>query len=249
MSAHISELFLHPVKGLRGLPQHKLNISTIFGVEGDRRAAYAKGLLPPEGWQRKAAFYVGMNTPGMAAIDPQGDTETLVLQVAKAAKAVKSREPVEVCLAHAGTAYNLTDTNPFAFGPTVSLLNLATVRAFSEFVGQEIDPRRFRMNVWVEGLAPFAELKWLTQQQIGLGTDDLQCLEFELIDHCERCKAIEANPATGERDLELVRKLAEFMEHYQTNYRSPQRGVRTVMGTLLKPLQDGQIRIHDSVFI
>ena len=53
--------------------------------------------------------------------------------------------------------YNLCDTE----GAYVSFLNLASVQALSKFVGREIAPSRFRMNIWMKGLDPFEELTWV----------------------------------------------------------------------------------------
>ena len=37
--------------------------------------------------------------------------------------------------------------------PSISLLNLASIRALGDRLGQDLDPRRFRGNFWVDGLA------------------------------------------------------------------------------------------------
>ena len=39
----------------------------------------------------------------------------------------------------------------------VSLINLASVAAIEDWLGAPVDPLRFRGNLHVEGLAPFAE--------------------------------------------------------------------------------------------
>ena len=48
------------------------------------------------------------------------------------------------------------------------IVNLATVRELERVVGRPVDPLRFRANVYLDGLEPWSEFKWL-DQEIGLG--------------------------------------------------------------------------------
>ena len=126
----------------------------------------------------------------------------------------------------------------------MSFLNLASVDALSAFMGQEIVPSRFRMNVWMAGLEPFEELTWVDKfpgtREILVG----DCC-FRVDDACERCRAVEANPATGEYDLDVLARLSAMME--RRGYKSPHRGVSHVMGILASPLNQGIIRRHDAI--
>lgn len=250
MGARISNLFIFPVKGMKGVESNNLQISEGLGVFGDRRFALQKAKkIKIEQWNPKAAFYVGMNTPQMANLSGVSQSvEKLPHMVAKSLGLENAPFLVE-----AGETYNLTDTQ----GPTVSLLNLATVQALSYFLGQEINPERFRMNIWVEGLPPFAELDWVTtypgKQVLDIVADNGQCLEFEVFDVCERCPAINANPETGERDIELhsVKEslLERFMAENRPHYKSPHRSVASVMGVLMKPLHDGNVSVDDQITV
>jgi hypothetical protein len=250
MGARISHLFKFPVKGMKGNAIQSLDISDKLGVIGDRRFALQKSETIKTGqWNPKAAFYVGMNTPPMVSVQPQSTSlERLPARVAERIGLAKAPQLIE-----AGGTYNLTDTE----GPTISLLNLATVRALSGFLGQEINPERFRMNIWVEGLPPFAELDWVTTYPGKEGVDvvapDGQCLEFEVFDACERCPAINANPETGVRDLELHSIKTSLLEQCMAvnlpHYKSPQRGVASVMGVLMKPRHDGSIAVGDQMTV
>jgi uncharacterized protein YcbX len=66
-----------------------------------------------------------------------------------------------------------------------------------------IDPRRFRANLYVEGLEPEEELRWLGRV-IRAGA-----AELEVVDRCERCKVITMDPDTTEATPELLRLLVE----------------------------------------
>ena len=43
----------------------------------------------------------------------------------------------------------------------VSLINLATVRSLEEQWGYEIDPLRFRANIYIDGAEPWEEFDWV----------------------------------------------------------------------------------------
>jgi uncharacterized protein YcbX len=65
-----------------------------------------------------------------------------------------------------------SNVSHFDDGP-VSLIGLASVRALAAEVGQEIDPGRFRANILVEGLPPFAEDS-LVGQHVRIGDVSLE---------------------------------------------------------------------------
>src|SRR5436309_8221177 len=56
-----------------------------------------------------------------------------------------------------------TDVSHFDDGP-VSLLGLGSVAALSAEVGADVDHRRFRPNLVLEGVAPLAEDSWVGRQ-------------------------------------------------------------------------------------
>jgi len=85
----------------------------------------------------------------------------------------------------------------------VLVVNLATVQAFALEAGMPIDPRRFRANLYVDGLEPEEELRWLGRV-IRAGD-----AELEVVDRCERCKVITMDPDTSEATPELLRILVE----------------------------------------
>ena len=50
----------------------------------------------------------------------------------------------------------------------VHIVNLASVRELERAMGRKVDPLRFRANVYLDGLAPWAEFEWL-DREIGIG--------------------------------------------------------------------------------
>ena len=66
-----------------------------------------------------------------------------------------------------------------------------------------IDHRRFRANLYVDGIEPEEELRWLGRV-IRAGD-----AELEVTDRCERCKVITMDPDTTTATPELLRLLVE----------------------------------------
>lgn len=239
--AHIVQLNRFPFKGAGGESLDALDVDPKIGIIGDRRFAVKKLPKAPDGqWLPKGALFVGMNTPGIVAelpvYDDTGKPDPVYL--AGLGERLGCTEPVP--LIDTGGTFNLTDTK----GACVSFLNLASVRAFEAYMTCPVDPRRFRMNVWFEGLRAFEELTWVNgfpgTREIVVGG-----IRFRVDDACERCKAPEANPETGAYDIPVMKGLHDFMT--EREYRSPHRRTPCVMGILAVPLSPGTLHIRGNV--
>ncbi|MCH2096069.1 MAG: MOSC domain-containing protein [Rhodobacteraceae bacterium] len=89
----------------------------------------------------------------------------------------------------------------------VSLLNLSSLRALSQKVGQPLEVERFRGNIVFDGLGPWVEFDMVGKRvQIGAVT-------LEVTDRIERCRATEANTRTGKRDANTLRALNDGWGH------------------------------------
>jgi uncharacterized protein len=89
----------------------------------------------------------------------------------------------------------------------VSLLNLASITALEAVAHAPIDPLRFRANVYLEGAPAWSELGWVGCE-IVLGGARLR-----VIAPITRCAATQVNPATAERDLDIVSALQRGFGH------------------------------------
>jgi uncharacterized protein YcbX len=242
MTGIVDDLWNYPFKGARGRRPEFLIIDPAIGVADDRRYAIRRKTGNIGEWAPKAAFFVCMNTALMAAQEP-GYAGTGINQLDSSylqGLAQQLGVTGELQVQDTAGVYNLCDTK----GAYVSFLNLASVHALSKTIGQEIVPSRFRMNIWMKGVEPLEELTWVDKfpgtREILVG----DC-RFRVDDACERCRAIEANPATGEYDLKVLDWLSEMME--KRGYKSPHRGVSHVMGILAAPLNQGVIRRQDAI--
>jgi uncharacterized protein len=92
--------------------------------------------------------------------------------------------------------------------PLISVINLATLKDLERVMGQPIDPRRFRGNILVDTGKAWSERGWVGQR-IRLGDN----AEAEVIENIERCAAINMNPDTRERDMNLPAKLVRTFSH------------------------------------
>ena len=81
------------------------------------------------------------------------------------------------------------------------LVSLAGVAALARIAGREVDHRRFRANVYLDGLAPEEERRW-PGRRLRLGSALLHAVEL-----CERCVVATLHPDTLEEAPDLLRVL------------------------------------------
>jgi len=241
MTVQVVKLMRYVVKGTRGESRNSVGFSPTIGIVMDRRYGLKRKADMPDTWQPKGKFSVCMNTPALATFEPEYDSLG-IYSLTEATKA-KLAEMLggSVDLLDTRGNFNLTDTNSSA----ISILNLASVRSLSAFVGEEIDPARFRMNVWIDGLDPFEELSWVTSYP-GAKIITIGEHQFRVHDACERCKAIEASPRTGTHDIPLLDRLEVLMK-LRGYPGSPHRGVHRVMGIMAEPLSYGRLSVGNTV--
>jgi uncharacterized protein YcbX len=84
----------------------------------------------------------------------------------------------------------------------VSVHSHGSTRALSEALDLPADDRRFRSNIVIDGVAPWAELDWAGEVRIGSVT-------FRMAGPIVRCLATHANPDTGVRDAKVLTTLTK----------------------------------------
>ena len=108
----------------------------------------------------------------------------------------------------------------------VSLVNLASVEAIAEAAGQAVDPLRFRANIHLTEMAPWAETE-LVGKTLTLGGAKLEVLKM-----IDRCAATGVEPRTGVRDMDIVDILRKSFGHIDC-------------GVYAKVLEGGEVRVGD----
>jgi len=113
---------------------------------------------------------------------------------------------------------------------TVSLINLNSIKDFELKSSLTISHKRFRGNIYINGLKPWDEFSWINKKILIN-----KCL-FKVTNKIQRCSATNLIPKTDKSDINIPMKLKKIYNHI-------------FMGIYLKPLCDGQINQGDNVVL
>lgn len=108
-----------------------------------------------------------------------------------------------------GRSHRFTDVSVVSpeMMEAVSLINLSSLEAFAAHLGRPIDPRRFRGNLLIDGIPPFAELDWVGR------TIEIGGVRFKGALRTQRCAATEVDPDRAVRDIRLPLELRRAYRH------------------------------------
>jgi uncharacterized protein YcbX len=225
----VKYLYRYPVKGLSPEPIEDAELEEDGYFPCDRLFALENG---PSGFdpaapahQPKIKFLMLMRNASLAGLSTRYEAETCVLTLKQGDAVVGSgdlrtaegRAAIENFMTEflgeqiRGTVRLLGAPEKFRFTDSksgfVSLLNLASVDAIAKAEGRPVDPLRFRANVYLEGLEPWAETE-LVGKTLKIGEARL-----EVIKMTDRCAATGVEPGTGARDMDLVQTLRKNFGH------------------------------------
>jgi uncharacterized protein YcbX len=166
------------------------------------RGAKSPALMAVRARVDEAAGTVTLTHPARAplTVDPDdpADAERLLAWVAPLWNPDRPG-PARVVRAPVG----MTDS---AF-PSVSVLSRASLAALGGSLGRDLAMERFRGNLWLDGLAPFAEFD-LVGREIRVGAATLAVRE-----RIGRCAATSVDPATGVVDADTLGALEAGWGH------------------------------------
>jgi uncharacterized protein YcbX len=226
--AQIASLYRYPVKGLspEPLPNVALAIGQTFPA--DRRFAIENG---PSGfdpaapkWMVKAYFLMLMRDEWLAALHSHFDDETGVLTIHRNG-AVAARGHLETAEGRAAIERFFAESYAGSIkGPpkvlsseghsfsdvarkVVSIINLGSVQAIENMVGQPVHPLRFRANLYVSGWPAWHEFD-LLDQTLAIGETRLK-----VVKRITRCAAVNVDPETAARDLRIPQALTQRLGH------------------------------------
>ncbi|MEO1331366.1 MAG: MOSC domain-containing protein [Pseudomonadota bacterium] len=232
----LTDLYRHPVKSLGSERLEATTLSAGRAAPHDRVFAVTHGAseFDPDkpAWARCENFLRVTHIPALAALEIGYDPETRRFRAAHA-----DAEPIEADLStEAGRAALADWVAPFAERarpgpyrvvevPGVSLTDLpdqavtlksrASLRALGQVLGAELDPRRFRGNLWIDGapgepLAPYEEIDWVGRT-LAIGEE----VRLKIVEPVGRCQATAANPETGRYDVSPLNALKSRFGHNQ----------------------------------
>lgn len=87
------------------------------------------------------------------------------------------------------------------------LVNLASIREFEQRIGREVDPRRFRANLYLDMEEPWIERSWIGRT-FAVGDVTLEGVLATV-----RCATTEVNVQTAVRDIPIPRLLMQHFGH------------------------------------
>jgi len=225
----VAALYRYPVKGFQPEALDTLRVLDAGRIEGDRVLCFrfADAKAADDEWGTKHECVALVNTPGLARLEVRYDQRAKRLRIAGLAD-----EALDAAgrkrLSAAVQSYVLSQKeNPLTGHPErlpirlvgdgetpryqdsakdfVTLHGRASLVALAQATGaSDLDEARFRSNVAVEGLAPWAELGW-AGRRVRIGAVGL-----DFVRQKGRCLATHANPRAGQRDLPVMQTLPKL---------------------------------------
>ncbi len=228
MSAQIAKLYRYPVKGLSAEPLGEVTLGIGQTFPADRRYAIENGPsdFDPRApaWLPKSQFLMLMRNERLAGLQTHFDDDSHRLTIRKDG-AVVARADLET--AEGRTTIEQFFTTNFAEdlkGPpkvlsaeghsfsdvarkVVSIINLASVAAVEGLVDWAVHPLRFRANMYVAGWPAWHEFELLGRT---LAVGDVR---LKVVKRIQRCAAVNVDPETAVRDLEIPSTLQRRLGH------------------------------------
>ena len=249
MSITIEKICRYPVKGLNAESLQSIQLSVGQTIKDDRRFAIAHGSteFDPNDphWLPKNSFIMLAKNERLAQLEAHFDSDDQILTIFRGGKQVTRGKTCDIMgqtligqffasfmAGEARGTPRLVEAPGFSFSDTpkkvLSIVNLASIRDLERVVRQDVDPLRFRANIYIDGLAPWQERSWI-DQEIMLGSARLR-VRSEI----ERCAATNVDPKTAERDLNIPLTLRKGFRHMN-------------MGIYAEVVADGEVAEGDSV--
>jgi uncharacterized protein YcbX len=244
----VVRLYRHPVKGLSPEPLRSVHLVEGGHFPCDRLFALENG---PSGFDPatpshlpKIKFLMLMRNGALAGLATHYDDAMMTLTIKRKGKLVAQgrldhpegraaienyltaflgeqiRGPVRLLAAPDGHRF-MDSKSGF-----VSLINLASVESIAEATGKPVDPLRFRGNIHLADMAPWAETE-LVGETLTLGGAKLEILKM-----IDRCAATGVEPGTGLRDMDIVDTLRKTFGHIDC-------------GVYARVLEGGEVKLGD----
>ena len=227
-SAEITGLYRYPVKGLSPEPLHRVALAVGQTLPADRRYAIENG---PSGfdpatpkWMSKAYFLMLQRDEWLAGLQTHFDDASNVLTIRRNGsvaaegdlETARGRAAIEQFFTtgfagHIKGPPKILRGNDHSFSDVakkvVSVVNLASLDAIEDIVGQPVHPLRFRANLYARGWPAWHEFD-LLGQTLAIGEARLK-----VVKRITRCAAINVDPDTAARDLNIPNTLMRRFGH------------------------------------
>jgi uncharacterized protein YcbX len=227
-TAQIACLYRYPVKGLSPEPLPNVALGVGQTLPADRRYAIENG---PSGfdpaapaWMPKSQFLMLMRNERLAGLQTHFEDDTHVLTIREHDK-VAARGDLETAEGRAAIeAFFAANFARELKGPpkvlsggghsfsdvakkVVSIINLGSLKAIENIIGQPVHPLRFRANLYVSGWPAWHEFE-LLGRTLAIGKTRLK-----VVKRIVRCAAVNVDPKSAARDLEIPPTLMRRLGH------------------------------------
>lgn len=249
MTGTVEALYRYPVKGLSPESLDEVDLARGQTLPFDRAWAIENGpgRFDPEAPRHlpKTVFLMLMRDERLATLETTFSDDTGVLTIKRAGKQVArgqlsttiGRQLIEQFIAaymkdSLRGAPRIVEAPGHSFSDVaekcVHIVNRASLRELERIAGRTIDARRFRPNLVLDGLAPWAEFDWLGRD-LTIGTTRLQVFK-----RTTRCAATNVDPVTAARDMAIPSLLLRTWGHSD-------------FGIYATVENDGKIKVGDPV--
>ena len=257
MTATIQAIYRYPVKGLSPERLERVTLSPGQTLPADRRYAIENG---PIGFDPahpqyfpKIRFLMLMRNERLASLQTRYDDDTHVLSIRHNGKeAVRADLETQAGRVAVGDFFK-REFAPELTGPpkllsapghsfsdvarkVVSIINLASVAEIENAVGRPVDPLRFRGNLYLEGWPAWHEFS-LLGETLSIGR-----VKLKVVKRIVRCAAVNVDPVTAERDLNIPKTLMENFDHADCGiYAEVITGGEIAAGDAIETLEEAKL--------
>lgn len=233
--ATVKQIFLYPVKSMRGVAVEQAQL-TVNGFVGDRRYAFVQQeIAGADGFP----WFTGREKPKMILYAPRflreptaQDWDVPIVVQTPDGKELEIRDwrlREELCALYGGNIFLFKSKRGNFDSQHVSIFSHATLRDLEIESNSKIDYRQFRANLYIEPNGdPFVEDSWVgrviqigEQARIGITKKD------------SRCMMINLNPENAQQNPAVLRTVARLHDECAGIY-----------GNVLVP---GIVRVGDKI--
>ena len=224
----LDAIWTYPCKGLAGVTHDRIGLEEGCLLPGDRLFGIHTGKAEPvdhqgcSPWQAKRHFAQLLNSAALAGYRLEYDKEACQLSLHRGGQVLIRCDadnpdlvadrlyqdcpevfaaPPSLVRCHQGSGF--TDTK----APFISIVSQASLERFAAATGTKADSRRFRLNLVLKEVEPFAELAW-QGKYLSMGD-----AVIELIEPVERCAAINVSPDTARIDGRWYQMMDQIFGH------------------------------------
>ena len=252
MIAKVSSVHFCPIKSLSFQSAQTLTIKKNIGIEEDRIFAFSRGLneldakrVEKDPIDRELIYFLTLkNSPVLNKYNFNYKNETITIlkdnkEIASypiEEKKNLSKKLLELEPDLTNKTYLLKNelfpfydtTNNSSVSNTISLINLNSIQDFSEKINKDIEFKRFRGNIYIKDLKALEERNWINK------VISINSTEFKVLKNIPRCSATNLKINSNEADINLPNMLKKIYGHID-------------MGIYLSPLNNGQVKVGDSI--